>query len=324
MKPYKQLARVYHNLSILLDAGIPLLASLEKANQGGRGKLISVFNDLTKEVSAGQDLSTSMKKHRSVFAEFDCTLVQVCEKSGELDQCFRMLSDWYTFVLRLKRIMISAMALPMVVLHIGAFISCVPAWVFSGFDDRSFLLNVLGVLGLFYVPCFCVLVVFVLGKNVSGLRLILESMVLRVPALGIGLKELAISRYAKSFAMLYKAGLPITEALEISPRIAGLHAAKQMFLGGADCAHEGKMASEGFSSRVPTEYKDLWQIGEESGRLDQTVDKIAEIASDRAIHKLEVFSKWLPRFIYAFICFILIRQMGKMLGQLGQSHRTGF
>ena len=69
------------------------------------------------------------------------------------------------------------------------------------------------------------------------------------------------------------------------------------------------MAWEGFSRRLPTEYLQLWQIGEESGELDKTVDKIAEISADRADLRFKAFAFWMPVFIWACIALILIKMI---------------
>ena len=71
-----------------------------------------------------------------------------------------------------------------------------------------------------------------------------------------------------------------------------------MFEGGAQSAKAGNAAHEGFSKKINTEYLNLWQIGEETGELSKTVDKIAEISGDRADLYCTEFAKWFPRVIY--------------------------
>ena len=82
--------------------------------------------------------------------------------------------------------------------------------------------------------------------------------------------------------MLYKAGVPISETTERATRATGNMVVARLFQGGFASVRQGGMAWEGFSKRLPAEYLQLWQIGEESGELDKTVDKIAEISADRA------------------------------------------
>jgi type II secretory pathway component PulF len=90
----------------------------------------------------------------------------------------------------------------------------------------------------------------------------------------------------------------------------------RLFEGGARAVAQGQQASEGLSKRLATEYRDLWTIGEESGRLEHSVDKIAEISADRANLWLTEFAKWLPRVFYFGVMILMALQVVKMAGGL--------
>ena len=79
-----------------------------------------------------------------------------------------------------------------------------------------------------------------------------------------------------------------------------------LFAGSRASVHEGGMACEGFSPRLPAEYRHLWRIGEESGELDKTAAKIGEIAADRADLFFTLFAQWLPIVIWAAIAMVMI------------------
>ena len=71
-------------------------------------------------------------------------------------------------------------------------------------------------------------------------------------------------------------------------------------------AMEGNTASSGFPRNIPQEYLSLWEIGEETGELEKTVDKISEISGDKAELLLTELARWLPIIIYFmtfFICY---------------------
>ena len=90
----KKLTIIYYNLSILLDAGLPILKSLDAVAEGLQGRLKQVFVDLRESVSHGNGISESMAKYPGIFAEMDIMLVQTAELSGELPKCFKLLSQW--------------------------------------------------------------------------------------------------------------------------------------------------------------------------------------------------------------------------------------
>jgi type II secretory pathway component PulF len=85
----------------------------------------------------------------------------------------------------------------------------------------------------------------------------------------------------------------------------GNYFVERLFAGAQDSVRQGGAAWEGLSQRLPAEYRHLWQIGEETGELDQTTSKIVEIATDRADLMFTEFSIWLPRVVYFIILAVL-------------------
>ncbi|MGD2095570.1 MAG: type II secretion system F family protein, partial [Phycisphaerales bacterium] len=108
---------------------------------------------------------------------------------------------------------------------------------------------------------------------------------------------------------LYKAGLPIKECATQATELTGNMAVSDMFRGGVASIEAGKTAYEGLSRKLSKEYLELWYIGEETGELDKTVDKIAEISGDKAELFFTQIAKWLPRLAYVLVCIILIIQI---------------
>lgn len=71
----KRLSSAYHNLSVMLEAGMPLLGSLNTAASGLKGNLGSAFGALAKGVSKSNGLAETMSKHPRIFAPLDVMLV---------------------------------------------------------------------------------------------------------------------------------------------------------------------------------------------------------------------------------------------------------
>jgi type II secretory pathway component PulF len=96
---------------------------------------------------------------------------------------------------------------------------------------------------------------------------------------------------------------------ERATRATGNVIVARMFAGARDTVRAGSTAWEGFSKRLPAEYLHLWQVGEETGELDKTVGKIAEIAADRADLYFAAFAAWLPRVAYFIIVVVIFFTM---------------
>jgi len=156
--------------------------------------------------------------------------------------------------------------------------------------------------------------------NTGLFRRLLDALILRIPLLGQAVRQLSICRYCRGFNMLYKAGVPIKDCAAQATELTGNLIIADMFKGGATSIAAGKMAFEGFSNRLPLDYLNIWQTGEQIGELDKMVDKIAEISGDRAELLFTEFAKWLPRLIYALVAVVLIIQIFKMAGSIRTSY----
>ena len=98
-----RLAQAYYDLATLLDAGVPILRSLDILIQGQQGHFKRVFSQIRESLSKGSSLSESLDEHRHVFPEMDRMLIEAAETSGSLGDSFKMLSQWHEFVERITR-----------------------------------------------------------------------------------------------------------------------------------------------------------------------------------------------------------------------------
>lgn len=324
MSTISKLASAYHNLAVLLDAGVPILRSLDTVTEGLQGNLKRAFRELRASASDGNTLAESMARRSNVFAELDVMLVETAETAGKLPESFNMLSDWYGFRNRMTRLILSGLLLPLLVLNIAAFVAPLPRFILGGLTLGGYLFESVSILACIYVPAGIIVVVLILSRKTAELRRIVDIIALRIPLLGKGIWQLSICRYCRAFNMLHKAGVPITECLSKATAATGNSVVSELFRGGAVSAAAGNVAHEGFSRELPSEYLDLWRVGEESGELDKTVDKIAEIAGDRAEHLLKQFGLWLPRFVYVLVCVILIMQIFKLAATMLGYSSGGF
>ena len=309
-------AIIYHDLAVLLDAGLPIIKSIDTVSKGLQGHLKIIFSDLNKSVARGNTFAESMAKHPRAFARLDLMLIKSAELSGELPNCFKMLSDWYEFKTRIKGILISRCILSGIILHILVVIFPLVSLVLGKISTSEFLIKIATTLGSIYLLIAIPLTLYHSTPNTGIFRRLLDYLILRIPILGQAVRQVSISRYCRGFNMLYKAGVPIADCAAQAPELTGNLVISDLFKGGAEATKAGKMTYEGFSHRLPLDYLNIWQTGEQIGELDKMVDKIAEIAGDRSELLFTEFAKWLPRFIYAIICILLIIQILMLAGAI--------
>jgi len=301
----KKIAVAYYNLSIMLDAGMPMLKALDTTAACFKGNLKNAFSTLAKGASAGDSLAETMRKHQWVFAPLDVMLVEAAEMSGNLPQSLKHLSQWYEFCNRLKHIIISGLLLPAVIITIAAPIIPLPYFILGQISFVKYFLQVLGTLALFYVPFAIILAIYRLMPNTGLIRRLLDAFILKVPGLGQAIRQLALSRYCRTFNLLYQAGIPITQCAQKSSEVTGNAIMTDLLKGGAESAQAGKMVCEGFSGKLPADFLHLWQIGEETGELDKTTGRLAGNNSETAEWLFVEFCRWLVRVIYFLILAML-------------------
>ncbi len=313
-------AIIYYDLAVLFEAGVPTLKSLDIITEGLKGRLKIIFTQLSESLSQGNTLAYSMAKYPRTFARLDLMLVKSAEHSGELPNCFKMLSKWYEFKNRLKGIFISRCILSGIILHILVVIFPFLDLVFGKIGTSEFLITIATTLGSIYLVIAIPLTIYRSTPNTGIFRRLLDTLILRIPILGLGVRQNSISRYCKGFNMLYKAGVPIAQCVTQATELTGNLIIADMFKGAAASIEAGNTAYEGFSRKLPLDYLNIWQTGEEIGELDKMSGKIAEISGDRAELLFTEFAKWLPILIYSIICVIMIIKIFSMAGAIRSTY----
>jgi type IV pilus assembly protein PilC len=316
----RKLATAYHSLSTLLDAGMPIVRALNIVTEGLRGDLKKVFVNLSKSISNGESLSDSARKYPRVFGSLDVAALEAGERSGELGKSFKMLSEWYEFRGKIKKTIVSGLALPVLVIHIAAVVAPAPGLILGSTGLSGYLLGVMSILAWLYLPAAILIVSIFARRSVPVLAAVLDNVVVRIPVLGQAVREVSIFRYSKAFNMLYKAGVPITQCTAQAHSVTGNTVIAGWFTNAAKSSRDGNPAYLGLSPGLPIEYRNLWEIGEESGELDKTIDKIAEMAWDKGEFYFTEFVRWLPRLIYAMVCIVILMQILKLLGTISTAY----
>lgn len=302
----KTLATAYHNLATMLEAGLPVKRCLNTIVAGLTGKLCEAFSAIARAISDGQTISDTMAKFPKFFSPLDILVVQAAEQSGKLPQAFELLSKWHDFNNRLHRILLSGMLFPLLIITVAAFVAPVPKLVLGGFNFLRYFYQVFIILAVFYIPVIVVFCIVRFTPPAGQLRVLLDSLVIRIPLLGQAVRHLALSRYCRVFNMLYSAGIPIVQCAEKAPTAAGNAIIAELFKPAAQSAKNGNPVSEGFSKELPGDFRELWSTGEETGKLDDITHRLADSHADTGRFLLETFCKWLPRILYFLICIWMI------------------
>ena len=303
----KQLANIYHNLAIMVDAGVPIKRGLQTAAGGTRHKYVKAFAGLADSIGKGNTITESMAAYPKVFDPLDVTVVESGETSGELAACLTHLSAWYTFRNRLKLLICQGMILPVIVLLLGALLMPLPNVFLAHLSLSAYLTDVFSTLSVFYVPFIVILLIIKFGRQGGFLRRAIDEISIHIPILKKAVLALGISRFTNAFCMLYSAGVPITICTQKACDIITNSAVAKLFQGGIASARNGNEVSKGFSRELPADYIASWEVGEETGQLDKVTRCLGLQTQERAERMITELATWLPRIAYWIVCIMLIR-----------------
>jgi type IV pilus assembly protein PilC len=218
---------------------------------------------------------------------------------------FEMLSQWYAFRQRLSRTLRIGLLLPVFYIHAASILIPVVPFALGGWNVLVYFKLMFLILAIFYVPALVILGIICLTPKQGILRFILDTILLYTPVIGKGVRELSLSRYCKVFAIMYKAGVPILECARMATDSAGNAVMRQRLAGAYEKARTGEEMSKGFNRLLPAEFISIWEVGEESGELDESAARLGNMHAENAERIFSLVAKLLPFGIYLIVIAVI-------------------
>jgi type II secretory pathway component PulF len=233
------------------------------------------------------------------------------------------LGNYYENVARARRKLISASMFPALILLAAVFVSHLPAFVAGALGQGNYglpeyLRDTVGFLILLVLAGGVVHWLIRTALKTPKLDLIMDRFIRFVPLVGRVRFDYALSQWISSVRLMLKAGFGVVSALEYSsktinnPQIAHAYDVARPLI---DSQLEVSHALQA-SGVFPEQLIQFWETGEQSGRLDDMLDRLAQYYEERWHQSLDLLSSWLPRIAYGLVCVYMIFQMANLLGPL--------
>jgi len=292
----KDVVSFTQDLSALLEAGLQVDRALSTLiDVAEKEKFKEVIKDVLKTVQEGSYLSDALAKHPRVFSTFYVNMVRAGEAGGVLEAVLGRLGDFLESSQDLRDYIKSAMVYPVFLVSVGGisiiilltFVIPKFSIIFSdmgqsiplstrfliGFSEilRTYWLVILGGFGAVY---------FFLRRYIrtpAG-RLRLDQYKMNFPVGGELIKKIEVSRFARTLGTLTKSGVPILQALNLVNEIIGNRAIARSMGKIYERVKEGEMLTKplGEAGIFPTLAIQMITVGEETGRLDEMLLRVAE------------------------------------------------
>jgi type IV pilus assembly protein PilC len=297
----KELAIFTRQFSVMIDAGLPLVQCLEiLAGQQDNKTFQKVLNGVRASVEGGATLAASMKQYDKVFDPLYYNMVEAGETGGILDTILQRLSSYIEKNVKLKRAVKSAMIYPVAVMSIAVLVITLLLWkvvpifvnLFNGLDVALPLpTRVVIALSRFVGSIYGgMIVLFVIGGIVAlkfwygtpqG-RMVLDTLILRVPLVGILLRKIAVARFTRTLGTLISSGVPILEGLDITARTSGNAVVEKAIVQTRKAVEAGRSLVDPLKETdvFPGMVTQMIGVGEQTGAMDAMLQKIADFYED--------------------------------------------
>ena len=293
----KELAIFTRQFSVMIDAGLPLVQCLEILSSQQENKTFQkVLAGTRSSVEGGSTLSAAMKQYPKVFDPLYSNMVEAGETGGILDTILQRLAAYIEKNVKLQRAVKSALVYPIGVLTIAAAVITLLLWkvvpvfatLFAGLGvDLPLPTRIVIGLSHFVGSIFGFLIFVAVIGSVVGLkvwygtrggRMAIDTIILKLPVLGILMRKIAVARFTRTLGTLISSGVPILEGLDITARTSGNAVIEKALIQVRKSLEEGKSLTDPLkeSEVFPGMVTQMIAVGEQTGAMDAMLQKIAD------------------------------------------------
>ncbi|WP_313032214.1 type II secretion system F family protein [Massilia alkalitolerans] len=318
----------------LLKSGVPIMRGLAGLQESSINKSFArVIKDLRESLDSGRELSSAMTRHPKVFNTFYLSMVRVGEMTGRLEEVFLRLFDHLEFdrdmrervktAMRYPTFVVIAMAIAMVIVNV--FVIPQFAAVFKSFNAELPLMTRILLSTSNFTVAYWPAMAAMLGGAVFGFRawvatpkgrLAWDKHKLRLPIAGKIIHKATMARFARSFALSTRSGVPIVQALTVVAQTADNAYLSSRIEGMRDGVERGEsILRTSIAANVFTPIVlQMIAVGEESGSLDDLMDEIAQMYEREVDYELKTLSSQIEPILITFLgVMVLILALGIFL-----------
>ena len=321
-------------LHTLLKSGVPILRALAGLQESAPNqRMKQTLQQVRQSLGSGLDLSMALAQHSTVFDGFYVALVRVGEMTGRLEEVFMRLFHHIEFEMFMGQQIKSALRYPMFVMiamaaGVGVInVMVIPAFatVFKSFGaELPLATRILMATSNFTIDYGWALVlagvagVWLLRRWVATAagRLTWDRLKLRLPLAGKIIRKGMLARFARSFALSLKSGVPVEQALSVvAATVENAHIGQKVE-GMRESVERGESilraaAAAGVFTPIVLQ---MIAVGEETGAVDELMDEVAELYTNEVQYELKTLGQQIEPIMIIFLgVMVLVLALGVFL-----------
>lgn len=313
-------------LATMMSSGVPLMQAMQIIGEGHENaSMQEMILAIKADVESGTSLAESLGKFPLHFDDLYVNLVNAGEQSGTLETLLHEIADYQEKTEALKSKIRKAMVYPAAILIVAFIVTAIlmifviPQFesLFTGFgaDLPGLTLFVIAVSQWFqsyWWLLFGGIIGTVLGflaakKRSRKLQHFLDRLLLKIPVVGMILHKGAIARFARTFSTMFKAGVPMVEAMTSVAGATGNIVFSEATLDMRDEVSTGTQLNKAMldTELFPNMVVQMVAIGEESGSLDAMLSKVADFFEREVDEAVDNMTALMEPMIMAFLGIVI-------------------
>ncbi len=304
-----------------LNAGVTLTKSIKNIADSQKNVVVkATLNALYDDINAGSDFSQALAKHPRIFDQMYVNIVKAGETSGNLDKALASLAAYMEKSAQMQSAIKSAMMYPKFVLIFTVVIVFVIMWkiipvfesLFSSFGgelpgptqllidgstliQNHFFIILASFAGIFFGVKY--------AFRLKAVRDVWDKFTINAPVFGELVRQIIVGRVSSVLALLLGSGTSMLESIEISSKVANNSVYEAALKKTAIDVSTGIELSVSFkkTNRFDDVFIQLLETGEETGKIDDLMKKIAEYYDDEVAMKIKGFSSLMEPLLIVFM-----------------------
>ena len=320
-------------LATLIGAGLPLSQSLHTVMEQTQNKqLQSVIQDISASVEGGKSLSDSFAKHPTAFSEVFIALISAGELSGTLDESLQRVANQQEKDAAIASKIRGAMTYPIIVLFvifgvmIFMLVTVVPQVekLYHDLGKQLPLITQVMVDTANFLSKFWWIVLIVLGvgiyffiqflKTENGIKF-KDTLKLKVPLFGKLFQKLYMGRFARTGQTLLSTGVSMLDMLKVTSRAINNTLIEEAIMRAAEKVQGGKALSTALEPEptIAPLVPQMIKIGEQSGRIDEMMGKVAQVYEDELDEQIRTISTLIEPILMVVLAVVAGGMVGAIL-----------
>ena len=313
-------------LATMMKAGLPVMQAFDIVAKGhSNAAMTKLLMEVRNDIEQGTSMANAFRKHPKYFDAFYCNLVDAGEAGGVLESLLDKLAVYKEKTLAIKKKIKSALTYPIAVVVVAIVLVMImmmfvlPEFkkVYDGMNApmpalTQFMMGISDFMVAWGWLVIIIMIAAVAGfiqwhKRSPDLQKRVDGMLLKMPIFGNIVEKGTIARWARTPATLFTAGVPLVEALDSVGGASGNIIYEEATRSIRNQVNQGTSLTTAMSSTdlFPNMVLQMTSIGEESGALDDMLNKAAEFYEEEVDNAVATLSSLMEPIIMVVLGSII-------------------